>query len=334
MFNEIKRKLFHLSGLIYVVGLALLPRPTFVVVMIVAVVVIGIFDLVRINVPALNQFVITLFGDSLRDQEKKRLSGVFWMALGVLTVSLIAKDMRLAITAVVYLLLGDGVASLVGMRLQGPVWPGSQKRLSGSLACFVMCLLSGYFILTPSYGWHCIFMGAFAATALEAFSFRINDNFLIPAASALVLVLGCSQTPPIHEDQVRVIYYFVDAEKMDVDCSAVKPVERFTRAESADVDSIVRSLLKGVNENERKNGATDAFYQQHQKSLGEYFEKVEINKTTAILYFQRGSLAYLNAPACLQQAVKGPIIKTLTAIPGIESVEFAIDGEIYTDWDA
>jgi dolichol kinase len=113
------------------------------------------------------------------------------------TVSaLLVEPLPLLVCALLYLIFGDTAASLVGKRLQGPRWPGSEKRFSGSLACLTVCLIIGATLLRPMYGWHGVVAGAITATLLEWSVLPINDNLTIPVGSSLVL-LACYQVKPL-----------------------------------------------------------------------------------------------------------------------------------------
>jgi dolichol kinase len=96
---------------------------------------------------------------------------------------------RVGATALLYLVLGDGVASLAGKGLKGPRWFRSDKRISGSVACFLMCAAAGAALLRPDMGWGLILAGAAAATLIEMGPVPLNDNLVIPAGSALVWAL-------------------------------------------------------------------------------------------------------------------------------------------------
>lgn len=195
MWNELRRKFFHLGALVYVVGLVFVPRPTYLVCLVSGTFVVGLIETARLRSPAFGAVVSKLFGSLMRSKEEQRFSGLFWMLAGVtLTVSLV-KDVPVAATAILYLILGDAMASLVGMRWQGPFWPGQQKRIGGSVACWLTCLLIGFVLLRPHYGWHGVILGATTATFIEVGFARLDDNVTIPVASALVLMLCYGLTP-------------------------------------------------------------------------------------------------------------------------------------------
>lgn len=188
MWTEIRRKSFHLLSLIYVVGLIYMPRPRFLLALVALFTMVFAVEWTRLKIESVNALFMRRFGFLFREEERHSFTGVLWMLLGVITAVYLLPPVPLAATAILYLVLGDGVASLIGMRLQGPRWPDSRKRLSGSLACFLVCLLIGIVLLRPIYGWHGIVLGAIAATLLEKGFWRLNDNFVIPAGSALVFM--------------------------------------------------------------------------------------------------------------------------------------------------
>ena len=139
----------------------------------------------RIRFSAFNQLFLSLLGGLIREEERTKLSGVFWMVAGVLTIAILIKSPPLSIAILLYLLLGDTAAGLGGKWLKGPHWGQSPKRVSGSLSCFIVCFFIGFFLLRPGYNGTSIFIGALVATGAEYGMFRMNDNFLIPALSSL-----------------------------------------------------------------------------------------------------------------------------------------------------
>lgn len=190
MWPEIKRKFFHLFGLIYVLGLIYIPRDPYILILLTVLTSESLIELFRIKNEKVNQWFSQYFGEIFRDTEKTKISGVFWMLMGVTLTVILAPPVPIAAAALLYLILGDGLASLVGMRFGGPHWPGSRRRLSGSLACFLVCLFVGFILLRPLYGWPTVVAGAVAATFFERGLFSWNDNMTIPVGSALALLLS------------------------------------------------------------------------------------------------------------------------------------------------
>ncbi len=191
MWGEIKRKIFHLTGFIYVIGLVYIPRTAYICILTALVALVFTVEQARLRVPRVRSWIERSAGPLFREDERQKMSGIFWMIEGVWITVVLLKSVPLATTALLYLLLGDGIASLAGMRLRGPQWPGSQKSVSGSVACFLMCLFIGVILLRPHYyGWTGIVAGALVATVVELVPIRLNDNVTIPAAAALTF-LAC-----------------------------------------------------------------------------------------------------------------------------------------------
>lgn len=189
MWPEIKRKLFHLLSILYVIGLILVPRAMFLWILGGWFLTVAAVEMIRLKSPRMHAWFQSHWGGLLREEESRRFSGVFWMALGVLCTVSLVESVPLASTALLYLIFGDAAASLIGKRVRGPVWPGSMKTISGSVACFVVCLAVGAWMLNPMFGWSGVFVGAAVATAVEKGVLPLDDNFSIPVFSAVALHL-------------------------------------------------------------------------------------------------------------------------------------------------
>ncbi|MCG3205634.1 MAG: hypothetical protein KCHDKBKB_02356 [Elusimicrobia bacterium] len=189
MWPEIKRKIFHLLGLLYVVGAIFIPKNTYLLLLLSALALVGLLEYYRLKVPSINEHLLRIFGNLLREKEKSHFSGLFWMLLGVTLTIAISQPIAVTTSALLYLILGDGAASLIGMRIQGPQWPKSQRRVSGSIGCFLVCFVVGAVLLQPNFGWTPVIVGALAATYFEHGFLSLNDNITIPVGSAAVLML-------------------------------------------------------------------------------------------------------------------------------------------------
>lgn len=195
MWPEIKRKLFHLAALIYVVGIIYLPRWTYLAILGAALALVITGEAVRLRRPTVNRWLFERFGGLLRESERDRFSGVTWMLAGVIVTAAMVEPLPMAAAALLYLVLGDAAASLVGIRVRGPRWPRSPRRLSGTAACFVVCLIIGATLLPFEYGWHGVLAGAVAATILEAGVVPLSDNFTIPVGSGAALLAAYGLPP-------------------------------------------------------------------------------------------------------------------------------------------
>lgn len=123
-------------------------------------------------------------------------------------------------------------------------------------------------------------------------------------------------------------------------------VERTVKRTNRVAETVVRELLKGVNENERKMGLTSAYAvenlitgrdecaREKMKPLAAYFLGVSIKRGTAIVNFRPAAECYLQSTVTMMNFVMDPIDATLKQFPTIKRVEYALDGKIITEWDA
>jgi len=138
-----------------------------------------------------NSFILKFFERYLsfmmRSFEKQgSLTGSTWVFAGAL-ITIILVPQPFSLLALFFLAFGDSIAALVGMKF--PLIKIGSKTLSGSLACFIMCLSVGL-ILNFEVNLKIILIGAFTATIAELIPIKINDNFLIPVLSGCVMYLG------------------------------------------------------------------------------------------------------------------------------------------------
>ena len=138
-----------------------------------------------------NSFILKFFEKYLffmmRSFEKQgRLTGSTWVFVGAL-ITIILVPQPFSLLALFFLAFGDTLAALVGMKF--PFIKIGNKTLSGSLACFIMCLFVGL-ILNFEISSDIIFIGAFTATIAELISIKINDNITIPVLSGCAMYLG------------------------------------------------------------------------------------------------------------------------------------------------
>jgi len=70
-------------------------------------------------------------------------------------------------------------------------------------------------------------------------------------------------------------------------------------------------------------------------SLGSYFRGARIDGKLFVVSFSGEAMRYLNNTAAIQEVVKGAIESTIKKnFPGVETVEYEIDGKIVSEWDA
>lgn len=192
LIREMRRKAVHLTGLSVPLGLIFLGRT------VTAAAIAVVFAVSLLIESARLQGKIRL--PEVRDHEKTKVAGyIYYMAGSLLTVLLFAPG--IAITAMLFLSLGDTVSGLVGSILQNcdvraAPSPGVRwriKPLPVVAATFAACILigilaSGISGLTPQV----YLVGAAAAAFADGVAIIIrdkslDDNFSIPVFSGALM---------------------------------------------------------------------------------------------------------------------------------------------------
>jgi dolichol kinase len=182
VIEEIKRKLFHMLTLIYVVGYWFLPREIAVGGMGITIFTALVIEMVRLNHKKINRLILLL--GIHRKSEEQHLSGLLWTLSGAFFTMYFFDSpanpltRNIVLAALLYAALGDTAAALVG-RLIGRTRIGT-KSLEGSLACLLTNLAVGYFLLP----WPIFLWGALFSAFFELIKWPLNDNFWIPILSA------------------------------------------------------------------------------------------------------------------------------------------------------
>lgn len=186
----IGRKIYHILG-----GMGLLSlyfvfnRNTAFTVYGVLIVVVLMFEIVRIRRPVWNNYIYTHLGGVIRANEEQKMTGTVPYILGV-GLSLYAYSTPVATAAICFLAFGDVAATTIGERY-GKTKIGG-KSLEGTAAFIVASLLVGF--LLPVVGlklasW-VIVLGALAAACIELLPISLNDNLIIPIMSGAVMALA------------------------------------------------------------------------------------------------------------------------------------------------
>jgi diacylglycerol kinase (CTP) len=161
---------------------------------------IWIADLIRISVPSSNNyFPFTILNKIMREHERNQLSGTCYFSLGC-TVAITLFPPAVATTSIIWLVLGDMSAALIGVSFGGEtvvvkMGRGGKKSMEGSVAMFVVCVVIGMIAFSGRYlNEYPVFIGALVATIVELYEpFQVNDNLSIPIMSSLALQWGLSR---------------------------------------------------------------------------------------------------------------------------------------------
>ncbi len=179
--NELIRKLLHLLAILIPLICIKLGRIQSILFWLILLVVALIVEHLRrkTQTPWARLFY-TLFGPLLRSHEREKLAGVTYLfTSGLIVFTLLPKD--IATLSVLFLTVGDGVATIVGLWIGRHKWPGSQKTFEGTMAFILSSFIVSF--LVPSITLWIRGLGALLAGVIEALRLPENDNFWIPIIS-------------------------------------------------------------------------------------------------------------------------------------------------------
>jgi dolichol kinase len=188
--RHLGRKLYHVLG-----GLALLAvwltlgRPGAFYVYAALLAAALLFDLVRFALPRFNAWAMRNLGSYLRPGEERRFNGTPPYVGGVALALLLFPEPA-AVTAVLFLVVGDVSATTVGERW-GRHKVGA-KSLEGTVAFFAAACLAGLAargaVGGPPVG--AVAAGAWCAALVELLLPKsMNDNLLVPLAAAFAMTI-------------------------------------------------------------------------------------------------------------------------------------------------
>ena len=157
---------------------------------------------------------------------------------------------------------------------------------------------------------------------------RITIALAVLLVGTMPFIAACD---PVRDATGETTLYFYSED--DLEQAFFDHPVAVTRVVDADdpLDDALRQLFAGPTEEERSRGArmsTDL------RRLADFYIGVSKEGSAAIVNFRPEALGILNSAAARQFMVKSPIRATLEAFPEITEVRYAIDGEIFEEWDA
>ena len=183
---EFVRKGIHLCALVIPVGYSFLPFYIAMIGVSISAVISVMIDISRFRQWKLWHLLAVLLTPIIRDHEIK---GGFTGASYILTTSAISIALfpkPIAIAALVFIIIGDTAAALIGRRF-GKHKLIKNKSLEGSGACLLSLVALSFFI--PGLPTPVGLAGALTATLAELFTGKIDDNFTVPISSGFVMLL-------------------------------------------------------------------------------------------------------------------------------------------------
>lgn len=189
---EIRRKTFHLLGLLCPLIYYFLPKYIAVILSFLAMILVLCIDIYRHDNKIIQRCVDIFLSNFIRDSEKtsKKLSGSGWMFIGIF-LSCLLYSKKVAIFSWLVLFVSDSLAALVGT-YYGRNKIFKDKTLEGSIAFFISVLVMGLsydLIFGSSFTFIEIVLAGLVGTFVELYSkdYGYDDNFTIPIIVGLVL---------------------------------------------------------------------------------------------------------------------------------------------------
>ena len=184
--QEVFRKFFHIASSSIAILLYFLGKEVLLPYILAAAILFPILDYSRKYIPYLKTIYITLFGIITRPYEYHGLSGASWVFMGAGVTTYLFNE-KAAVIALLVMSLSDSAAAMIGIKYGNTRL--FNKSLEGSLAFFITTYVIIFSFSTASI--LLTLITTIIATAIELFSTRkLNDNILIPVATAFILTLG------------------------------------------------------------------------------------------------------------------------------------------------
>ncbi|MGN7614083.1 diacylglycerol/polyprenol kinase family protein, partial [Magnetococcales bacterium HHB-1] len=144
-------------------------------------------EYLRLNFAWARTLFMRVFGPAIRKHENLNLTGATYVFTGaVLTIFLFPKE--LAVPALLILSISDTFAAIIGIPFGRHRF--LQKSVEGSIS-FLICTLIILFIFFPENHVANILI-AVLVTLAEAYPVKVDDNFIIPLLSGVLLLIATS----------------------------------------------------------------------------------------------------------------------------------------------
>jgi len=189
MQSKLWRRLWHLvGGSLFPILALFIPAPALLISLGAMTALFVAWEIARFAFPSVNQWMVTHLGVMLKREERFRPTGSTYLLLSSVAVFVLF-DRYVAITSVLFLSIGDFMATVIGEKFgRRRIF---DKSLEGSLACLASCLLIGLVMsrTSPVLVLPAAIAGAISATLVELLPIPIDDNLTIPLSSAGIMAL-------------------------------------------------------------------------------------------------------------------------------------------------
>lgn len=181
--REILRKLFHLSGLVIVLGYSfvLFNFGQRAALLTLTALLLTLLEVEHVRL----EYALELPGSImrlLRHHEKDRVTSTIWLVAACI-IAFSVFDYPIAFLSFFFVIFGDMFASIIGVRF-GKKKLFRKKSWAGFLAGLTVNVLSGAFIMPEM---PIIYLSmAFTASVVELLTSKLDDNFTVPLFAGFV----------------------------------------------------------------------------------------------------------------------------------------------------
>ena len=193
--KDLIRKLYHVAGgmIAPVLYVFIVDKTAILAISLVCTAIVFAFEYFRLKTPAFNDFVLDRVPVGLKSDERNRVAAHAYIVVAFFLV-ILCTHRAVAIPAMAFLACGDPAGAIAGTAWGRHKIGRGPKSYEGSVACFLVSLLVGGVLAlcigsstAPAVPLWILAVGAAVATATEVWHWKLDDNFVIPVASAAVM---------------------------------------------------------------------------------------------------------------------------------------------------
>lgn len=196
LIGEVLRKAIHLFSIVIPVAAVIFDRTAMVMILLIIALILVLTDFLKLRHHRFKTLFLAIFGKVLREKEQNgaMTASTIVIVSAALTIFLFRQE--IAVSALVFLIVGDAAAALVGRHF-GHFRILGNRTLEGSAAMLTACLFASSVLLyVGNYtGWtltvEALIVGSVVATIVELVEIPLDDNLRIPilAGFAMELIL-------------------------------------------------------------------------------------------------------------------------------------------------
>jgi dolichol kinase len=190
--QDLMRHLWHMGGgLLPPFFYGFVERSTALVLIFSVTALVLALDVARLRNEKLNRFIQTRIPMLWKEKERSHLTASTLLLIGCCLTTLLIPDKSIARLAMVYLAVGDSCAAITGKTLGCHKLLNGRKSVEGTVGGFLANVIMALLLGTAWWGIPApvTLIGAVAASLLEFFPTRVDDNISLPVGCGLLMLL-------------------------------------------------------------------------------------------------------------------------------------------------